>query len=396
MKQNYDATYANMVDGWQNPEKAAQANVSFQQVLDQMATVQQSAGLTKAEVAVLPKDTAIQMANQLQNLPNDEAVTMLGKMSDSYGDWWPNAVRDMTKHGNLNAQFVAMSAFQNSPYEGTILNALRLETPQKGQDSLNKMLGMEGENNQALTSLKNTVTNGMQDYLSAVAWGPGGLTGASQITDLVSSVAKYHMTPAGGNMSPETAASSAVNEVINSQFNFGDMKSRKFLIPKSEVPDGQEGEVQDGAKAMMPWIARGAIMNPDIGAFFGKKDGDLTQGDRDEFNQAIQRYGTFVNTPDGKSLRLVVDQQKAMAALSPKSPIYNNVAGTGLAMVTSGGKPIDIPFSGIRAFNTWNSQNPDKKAYPYVPPFASPGYNFQEDDFTLSQTQAPLSGDLGL
>lgn len=338
-KQSYDAAYGQLAAYPTDPDVIRH----FQSVLQQGVTMQVGTKqVTQDNAGVMPKDTAAKYAAQIMQSPDTaSSAKVLHTLADQYGPLWPNALKDMGRQG-LNQKFSLIAAYRDSPVEGEMINAFNNEKLN------NKQLNMEDPNSADLGKLKKAVSASTQDYFASVGWNPKGAQGGYEMQTAVEALAKQNIILR--QMKPEVAAQKAADDLINSQFDKGSIGGRNFLVTKSLVPDGDTEGVIKGAKNLIPLIASQQQGNPNVGAFFGKKPEDVTQDDRDEFHQGLSRYGFWVTSPDGKSLRLSFDAEKAMMD-NPRIHSMNTMPGTGIAMPVDGqGKYFDVPLAMLQ---TW-------------------------------------------
>jgi hypothetical protein len=304
---------------------------------------------------VIPKVRAQALVSAIQNGTTEQATAALHSVQDQYGPLASNAMHDLMKQG-LDAKYMAVASFRDNPLEATLTNAIALDSPAKGQLSANAILKLEDANGNStpkLTELNDAVHTAFTPYSQAVSWNNDGARQGGQIENTVSSLAKSYMIQRG--MEAPAAADQAYKDIISNQMDMGSVNGRGFIVTKAFVPDGDTGSVIDGAKSLIPQIAQGNAYAPDMGAVYGKPAASLTQDEKDDYRQALTKYGSWVNTPDGKGLRLAVDAQK-IQMLYPAMTNLNNRAGTGMAFPTNEqGKPIEIPLTAFQ-FNKWGKQ----------------------------------------
>lgn len=377
MRDSYNASYSQLTA---NPKDEG-AHAHFIATLDGMVTLQNKAkgadeSTSPQEVnrlnglaGVIPASQAQQIVANISKSDNTQAAAdQLHKIQDMYGKYSTNAMQDLQRQG-LDPQYLALASFRDTPTEGLLINAINESKQQKGGSTLNTALGIQdGDTKDTNAMLKNitaSTNKAIKPYLDAVSvFDPDA---ASKVADLVTNVTKYNKVH-NGAMSVEDAASSAADSVINSKVDFGQMNNRSFIVTKQNVPNGDTQSVINGAKKMLPQIASGDMGNIDFAAVIGKPN--LTAEEKDQVTQAINQAGFWTQTSDGKHLRLVLDQNKAMRLTGIRFPSNSNMlnsAGTGIATVrVTNGAPMEFPLTGFQAVDKWEGGG--------LPPFASSNY----------------------
>lgn len=344
-RQSYGAAIGALQTAGSDPNAQAQATAQYQHVLQMGVAMQTSAGLPMAKVGVFPKDTAQNYVNQIQNAKNpQEAADVLHSIKNNTGDLYPNAVNDMVRNG-LDAKYAVLGSYAGTPVENVAISAL-------GNDKVNKETLKEAPDGTSSVTkfINNNVANAMADYRSSFGWNVQGQGQVNQIQGLVESVARQYMAQRG--MDAPTAAKQASDDMIHQFFDYGKVNGKTMAVTKQNVPDGDTASVLTGAKALVPAIANGDALNPDIAAFYGKNAANLNQGDKDEYQQALTKYGYWVNSSDGKSMRLAVNTRD-LASMGMSVPDQN---GTGVTYPPAvGGKPIEVPLTSLQDYGRWKT-----------------------------------------
>ena len=351
-RQSYGAAISALQTAGSDPKAQSSAVKQYQFVLQMGVAMQKSAGLPMAKVGVFPKDTAQNYVNKIQNAKTpQDAADVLQSIKNNTGDLYPNAVNDMIRNG-LDAKYAVLGSYLGTPVQDVAIAALN-------NDKNNRETLKEAPDGTSATTktINNAVALSMQDYRNSFGFGEGQAK-VNQIQGLVESVTRQYMCRPGGmggnltsQQATQQAAQQAAHDVLDQFFDYGKVNNSTMAVTKKYVPDGDTGSVITGAKALVPAIARGDALNPGIAEFYGKNPADVNQGDRDEYQRAISQYGFWVNSSDGKSMRLAV-RPTDMAKLG----MSVNDSGNGLAYPpASGGGPIEVPLTSLQAYGRWSS-----------------------------------------
>lgn len=316
---------------------------AFQRALTEGVEMQAKTGVKTVDNAgVMPKHTADSFVQQIQGADVKTSLGIIHKLQDVYGDYFDNAMADMTRSG-LNQSYSVLSYYRGQPMEGRIASAIEGEAQGKDHDSWDKLLNAEDPQTGVKNKITDAVASATRSYQQALGWNDPGAKGVYQIQNVVASLTKQYMYR--GGMGAQPAAEKAANDVINSQFDVATPSgsNRPYLISKKDTPGGDTASVRKGLDVMRTQLA-GGNFNPDIGGFFGRPgDANTTPEEKDSYRGLINNYGFWVNSPDGKGVRLAVDGQRASIA-NPHISL-NDTAGTGIWYpVDKKGAPFDVPY----------------------------------------------------
>lgn len=232
------------------------------------------------------------IVQQFNNPPGDKPAdtmnAMIDKLSDQYGSYFPQAMRELSAKG-LPPEAAALNQARGNP-----VAAVRLSTAINSMSQMGKNLteGRDAFFSNAPNSgeIKKAIPGAMGDYAATFAGNPQGPPQVAAMTNAVNLYA--HQLSYEGVNDPQKAASMAYNDLVGSRYNMVDT----YRVPKGIDP----ALIQAGAGAIKDNLPA-ANLEPYAQAAPGVSDNER----RTMSATILSKQGRWVTAADDSGLALV-------------------------------------------------------------------------------------------
>jgi hypothetical protein len=248
---------------------------------------------------------AIAVAGQIKGAKPETAAKTLRETADSFGPYWNQAFRQMSKHLDGNARVAAIVPDQKEA-------ALIIEGARQSVPALRKALGVKDGDDGIAKAVADD--DRMKDLATSLSQRAGGSGTATQVAQSIEVLALQRMRVYGEDQS--TATERAIEKVIGEKYDFARVGARPFRVPR-EV--GDASTVEAGARGFQANIKAGAVDAPPDAA---------TDEQKSSYADAVRRNGYWVTNDDETG-----------------AVLYNERG----VPVTRKGKPITLKWSDLAA-----------------------------------------------
>jgi hypothetical protein len=262
---------------WQKFEKSQQPE-DLQAALKQSMLAQTSLGIPRDQQRLMPNQLIWSMSGALKSSKPEEAAKIMRATAESFGPYWNQAFREMSK--NLDGHLRVSATVKD-----TVSAAMLVEGSRQSVTALRKAAGVKDDD----TGIAYTVAQDprVTSLATSLSQRAGGSATATQIQSSIELLALARMRTAGEDQ--QTATEAAIKAVVDDRYGFAQVGRRPFRVP---VDAGDPSSIADSAQQIRNGISAKNIDLPD------SLRGSLKANDRNAYLSAIQRNGYWVTNDD--------------------------------------------------------------------------------------------------
>ena len=296
---------------WQAFEQS-QKPEDLRAALKQSQLAQEALGVPKANQSLMPHQLAKSMAGQVNGAKPEEAAKILRSTAETFGPYWPQAFKQMSKLLDANMR---VAATVDDPQAAALL----VEGSRQSVTALRKAVGVKDNDTgigQAVASDDRVIS--LATSLSQRAGGSGT---ATQVQASIELLALQRMRSFGEDQA--TATEAAIKRVVGDKYafggsgGFGRAASRSYRIPKQAGDPDQINRATLRIQSTLP------VQDLDL-----PRDvpGSLKKYTAETYVNAVRREGYWVTNDDESGVILYA----------------------GNVPVTVGGKPVERTWSELK------------------------------------------------